>query len=64
MYTTYTDEELRRVLATNPQDAAALVEAADRFLAMPGADAIDSAYEEGYKEGHNKGYAERRAEEE
>lgn len=63
-YSTYTDEELRRVLATNPKDAEALVEAADRFLAMPTGDAIDAAYEEGYQEGRSNGYAERVAQEE
>lgn len=67
MYTTYTDEELRRVLATNPQDAEALVEAADRFLAMSSADALLASYDEGfaegkeagrYEEGYDEGYEE------
>jgi flagellar biosynthesis/type III secretory pathway protein FliH len=64
MYGTYTDEELRRVLATDPKDAEALVEAADRFLAAPTGDVLEAAYEEGYQEGHSNGYAERVAEEE
>ena len=32
MYKTYSDFELRRVLAVNPKDAEALVEAADRWF--------------------------------
>ena len=36
MYANYTNEELRRVLNTNPKDAEALVEAADRFCKSTG----------------------------
>jgi len=52
MYANYTNEELRRVLATNPKDAEALVEAADRFRSgRVDESALDEAYESGYKDG-------------
>lgn len=60
-YTTYTNEELRRLLQASPNDAAAIVEAADRFAR--GADddklesARDSAWQEGYAEGYSDGSA-------
>ena len=57
MYANYTNEELRRVLATNPKDAEALVEAADRFLAIPAQEeTLDGAYQEGYDQGYREGY--------
>jgi hypothetical protein len=51
MYAKYTNEELRRVLATNPKDAEAIVEAADRFLSAASQEEVVAAYDRGYEQG-------------
>lgn len=56
----YTDEELRRLLVAQPDDADTVAEAAARFLAQQSAAEIEDerqrAYEEGYEDGHAEGY--------
>lgn len=50
-YATYSDEELRRVLVADPKDAAAIVEAADRYCRVSKTE-LDVAYDDGYDAGH------------
>lgn len=61
-YATYSNEELRRVLVADPKDAAAIVEAVDRFARGATDDEIESArdiaWQDGYDEGYSEGYYE------
>lgn len=59
MYETYTDEELRRVLAASEFDSEAIVEAANRFVKNEVSnEEIEDARKAGYDEGYDEGYAE------
>jgi flagellar biosynthesis/type III secretory pathway protein FliH len=51
-YTTYTDDELRRVLDLLVPNVDAIYEAAARFER----DSSKEHYDEGYKAGHDEGY--------
>lgn len=56
-YATYTNEELRRVLNADPKDAAAIVEAAERFARGASDDEIESARAIAWQEGYDEGYS-------
>lgn len=56
-YATYTNEELRRLLQARPNDAAAIVEAADRFARGGDDDELESARDIAWQEGYNEGYS-------
>ena len=51
-YDSYTDEELKRLLFTNPLNREAIEEAASRFQEK----AESTAYTEGYKDGEEDGF--------
>jgi hypothetical protein len=49
-YKSWNDEELRRVLIADPDDTAAICEAAERFAKFGEAD-LEAEYESGYQDG-------------
>lgn len=62
-YKSWPDEDLRRVLLTDPDDTLAVCEAAERFAqgTKPTDEELEDARKEGYDEGFNEGYDEGQA---
>lgn len=56
-YKSWPDEDLRRVLLTDPDDTLAICEAAERFAKQDDYD-LDAVYEKGRQGGYDEGYGE------
>ena len=50
-YKSWNDEELRRVLIADPDDTAAICEAAERFVKGAGEPELAAEYDRGYDQG-------------